>query len=504
MQQNQKYYLGQEIFPAVDFEFSINLSSIRKNKLLFYFKYREQLIAPIAITHGWTSRFNDNKIFIGQNFIIENLGLCNGFSINKIRNRDFLESSLLPHQYSFADNYLISRYIEYFSMYRKKRIWLFIDRHSAIGDNAEALFRYCVWKKDGIEKYMVVPDASYVNQFIGMRNRVIIFGSFEYKFLLMVAEKIISSVTLFEFLNIETNISGLELVKMARALSSAQQVFLQHGITKDYGIIQDYINSSLRDIDLLITGTKKEQQLFLSESAGFKDSQVKLTGFPRYDLLKNNPEKIITYIPTWRKRYSNDDDTYNPSFKYSELFDSINDFLTNEKLISALKKQEYRLIFKIHPKMQVQLRDFENFENVELICDEISYNELFEKSSVIITDYSSVAFDFAYLKKPVIYCQTVEPEYEQKYELFNYKEDGFGEVFDSQNKAVHYLIEMMKSGCDMPMQYQRRVDQFFKFKDSNNCKRVYKEILKMPKKVKMSRLRWVKNRILVQYQKMLK
>lgn len=498
---DKKYFLGREIFPAMDFEFSISLSDLhasKKNKLSFYFKYQKQVITPIGIDFGWTSRFNDdNQIFIGEDVIIENDNLWNGVYIYKIKGRETIEERLLPYQDKFADGYLISRFIEYYKKYRKKRIWLFIDRPTSIGDNAEMLFRYCSRKKDGIDKYMIVPDVSYINQFVGMRNKVIIYGSFEYKFLLMFAEKVISSITLFEFTNIETNISGIDFVKMVQAFSSAQQVFLQHGITKDYGIIEKYLNSSMRDIDLLITATQKERALFLSREAGFSSSQVKLTGFPRYDGLISNPEKIITFLPTWRNRYSHDDDTYNPSFKYSDLYDSIYQFLTNEKLMTAIEKYGYRLIFKVHPKMQIQIKDFTTFENVDIICNEMSYQELYEKSSVMITDYSSAVFDFAYLKKAVIYCQTVEPEYVQDEELFSYEQDGFGKVYDNQNDAIDYLIELIKTGCQMPEDYKKRVDEFFVFRDDKNSERVYKEILKMPKRVRFSRFRWFKDRLFV-------
>ena len=431
-----------------------------------------------------------------ENAVIENNKPWNGLSIRKIAGKKTIEESLLPHVTSFEDPYLVSRFIDYYNSYRKKRIWLFIDRPTAIGDNAEALFRHSVWKRDGIEKFMVVPDARFIKNFTGMRARVIIFGSFEYKFLLMFAEKIISSITFFEYVLVDTNIPGWAFKDLAQALASPQQVFLQHGITKDYGIIQNYLNSSMREIDLFITATQKEKNLFLTPEAGFTAEQVKLTGFPRYDTLKSHPEKLITFIPTWRNRYSHEDDSYNPAFKHSELYHAINHFLTDEKLLNALNDYGYRLIFKVHPKMQVQFEDFDFCAPVEVVCNEISYNELYEKSSVMITDYSSAVFDFAYLKKPVIYFQSVDPEYEQSQELFSYEKDGFGEVFTKQKDTIDYLIALIESGCHMPETYQKRVDSFFIYKDTANAERVYQELLKMPQRVKFTRFRWILKKVI--------
>lgn len=482
---DKKYFLGREIFPARDFEIVLKLPNFyysNEVKLSFYFEYNDKLIAPIEIVHGWTSRFyQENKIFIGQNVIIEDIGLCNGFLIKKIKNNQTIESSLLPYNSDYKDSYLISRYIEYFQEYRNKRIWLFIDRPTTIGDNAEALFRYCVRKKDGIEKYFVVPDVSYISQFKGMKKRVIIFGSFEYKFLLMFAEKVISSITFFEYINTNTNIPAWEFKKMVQALSSPQQVFLQHGVTKDYGIIDDYLNSTIRNIDLLITTTRKEYDLFLTSRAGFKRNQVKLTGFPRYDLLSNNCEKLIVFMPTWRKKYSNDDDSYNERFKFSELCNTINSFISNESLHSILEQNNFRFILKIHPKMQIQLQDFIFTDLIEIVCNEISYNELYEKASILVTDYSSTAFDFAYLKKPVIYYQKVLPEYEQDTKLFDYQNDGFGEVFYNEEDVINNLLEIINTDCQMSDKYIRRVEDYFAFFDRNNSYRVYKEIKNMKK-----------------------
>ena len=56
-----------------------------------------------------------------------------------------------------------------------------------------------------------------------------------------------------------------------------------------------------------------------------------------------------------------------------------------------------------------------------------SYQELFNNSSVLVTDYSSVFFDFAYLKKPVIYYHPID-DYHYENSYFDYETMGFGDV----------------------------------------------------------------------------
>ena len=111
------------------------------------------------------------------------------------------------------------------------------------------------------------------------------------------------------------------------------------------------------------------------------------------------------------------------------------------------------------------------------VSTEESYQELFNNSSVLITDYSSVFFDFAYLKKPVIYYHPTD-NYHYVESYFDYETMGFGDVIDNQDDLFIKLDEYLSNGCQMEDKYKKRVDDFFVYRDKNNCKRVYDWILK--------------------------
>ena len=100
---------------------------------------------------------------------------------------------------------------------------------------------------------------------------------------------------------------------------------------------------------------------------------------------------------------------------------------------------------------------------------------------MILTDYSSAVFDFAYLRKPVLYTQFDKEEffkgehvYTQGY--FDYERYGFGEVEYDLESTVDRIIEYMKNGCQLKEKYRKRIDNFFAFNDKNNCQRVYEAI----------------------------
>jgi CDP-glycerol glycerophosphotransferase (TagB/SpsB family) len=109
----------------------------------------------------------------------------------------------------------------------------------------------------------------------------------------------------------------------------------------------------------------------------------------------------------------------------------------------------------------------------------LSYRKVFAESSLLVTDYSSVAFDFAYLRKPLLYCQFDYSEFREKHfqeGYFDYQRDGFGEIETNLEDTVCRIIEYMKNGCKLKDKYRIRIDSTFPFNDKNNCERVYNAI----------------------------
>ena len=100
----------------------------------------------------------------------------------------------------------------------------------------------------------------------------------------------------------------------------------------------------------------------------------------------------------------------------------------------------------------------------------------------MVTDYSSAVFDFAYLRKPVIYAQFDKEQFFSgahtlKSGYFDYSRDGFGEVTDSLEETVDLLIAYMENNCQMKEEYRRRANAFFAFHDQNNCQRVFEKLM---------------------------
>ena len=180
-------------------------------------------------------------------------------------------------------------------------------------------------------------------------------------------------------------------------------------------------------------------------------------------------------MPSWREYLQKSEF----ALKNSKYFKGLNDLLNNEELIGYAKNRGYKIIFKPHPNLAKFIHLFDLDESI-IADDKKTYQELFNESELLITDYSSVAFDFSYLKKPVIYYQYSDDyNFDLSESYFDYKTMGFGEVVDNHEELIDLIMEYVENECEMKDQYIKRVDDFFEFNDKNNCKRVYDAIKKM-------------------------
>ncbi len=169
---------------------------------------------------------------------------------------------------------------------------------------------------------------------------------------------------------------------------------------------------------------------------------------------------------------------FNPPVTTEELENNkiYNSLLNNSDLIEFAKNKGYKIVFKPHPNVYKFMNQFNKHKDVEFDYNR-KYNEIFNNASLIITDYSSIAFDFAYLKKPIIYYHYANDyHFNLDESYFDYEKMGFGEIVNNEKDIVDLIKEYINSNCKMKEKYARRVDSFFKYNDKNNCKRVYNSI----------------------------
>ncbi|ECP6258027.1 capsular biosynthesis protein, partial [Campylobacter coli] len=356
----------------------------------------------------------------------------------------------------------------------KSDIWLFIDKDYKADDNAEHLCRYIMQNHPEQKIVFTLRKESLDWGRLEKEGfNLVEFGSFEFERIIKKVSKVISSHA-DEYL--------------IRYITPKQQfVFLQHGVTKDD--LSKWLN--FKEIDLFITSTLAEYNSIANDYNRYKFGQkeVFLTGFARHDaLLKNNKTntKQILIMPTWRHYLSglmienSGIRELKDDFIESEYFQKWNLLLNNNTLQKLCEKYNYTVVFNPHPNIIPYLKDFNIPSYVKIANQNESLQKLFCNSSLMITDYSSVAFEMAYLNKPVIYYQFDQREffnshtYQKGY--FDYEKNGFGPVVEKEENLLKELENLLQDNCRVFGVYKDNIDSTFAFKDGRCCERNYKVI----------------------------
>ena len=113
---------------------------------------------------------------------------------------------------------------------------------------------------------------------------------------------------------------------------------------------------------------------------------------------------------------------------------------------------------------------------------DVDIQEVFARGAAIITDYSSNAFELAYLNRPAIYFQFDRDRFFSGQHVYrrgewSYERDGFGPVVERVSEVLDELQRLVDSGMTAQEPYATRIDQAFAFRDGKSCERVFESIL---------------------------
>ncbi len=419
--------------------------------------------------------FFDNKsLFIdGKSLVV-----CNASKKDRKKTEKQIIKSLKAKKTKAAKKGLLIRTLYKLTKpFFNKNIWLISDRSDSAGDNGEAFFKYLKnHNTKNVKPYFVIekksPDFERLKKF----GKVIAPNTKWYKMLFLHSKKIISS-------QLPRNIiEPFSTTFVKDLIFDKETVFLQHGVTKD-DISESYSRINQGINTFISVGQDEYNSIVTNPKYGLPAQQVWVTGFPRFDNLENAPEKIVYIMPTWRKHISYLYEKHPEDALKSEYFMFYKNLLENKTLLKAAAKKDYKIMFVPHNLMKPLFKNLKvNKKYVTMLTENVSYNNIFKTGSLLVTDYSSVAFDFAYLKKPVIYCHFDKKEFEQSHTYkpgyFEYERDGFGRVTYDETSLVEEINNTLAKDCKMKPKYLEKVENFFRYTDKNNSRRIYNRLTK--------------------------
>lgn len=354
--------------------------------------------------------------------------------------------------------------------YRGHNIYVVAERGTDARDNGYHLYRYIRQTYPELEAYYIIAKDSPDRKKVELYGNVVAWGSLKHYLLFIAAQYKIS-----------THIAGYSpninfYTKFVGKLHwRGKRIFLQHGVIKD-DLKGLYWEKTL--VDLFICGAKPEYD-DVSARYHYADGQVRYTGLARYDALHDiELKQQVLVMPTWRVflKEKNQEDVL-----ASDYVTKWNRVLNDERLLQKLNIAGMQLVFYPHYEAQKFLSLFQSKDPAVVIADFAHFDvqQLLKESKLLVTDFSSVFFDFAYMKKPCIYYQFDEEEffgkhYEKGY--FDYDEMGFGEVVREHELLVEHIIQYIENNFAMEKKYEQRIEGFFALHDRNNCERIFAEI----------------------------
>lgn len=366
-------------------------------------------------------------------------------------------------------------------IYRRRRphLWLLCEYDMEAQDNGYALFKYLRKSQPQVDAVYAISDRSPVRDVVSAVGPTVSYGSFRHWIYYLAAEVNISSQK-----GGKPNAAVCYLFEVVLGWLKNRRVFLQHGVIKDDLPFLHYDKAKFS----IFSCSALPEYTFVRDTFGYPDGIVQYLGLCRFDDLHDAvPDpKLVLILPTWRMWLQRECKSVE-EFQQSDYYRSWNALLNSKELDSILCKYDMHAVYCTHRNMSRFETGFSTGSKHISVCkwDELSIPELLKQASVLITDFSSVYMDFAYMQKPMVYYQFDIDTFRKGHlptGYFDYHDDGFGPIGNTVPEVCSYLEQILQNGCQMDDTYKTRVKNFFTICDTKNSERTYLAVKEMIEK----------------------
>lgn len=207
---------------------------------------------------------------------------------------------------------------------------------------------------------------------------------------------------------------GSEIIQLWHAAGAFKKFGLST-VGKSFGPSPEYLNHvKIHSNYSKVYVSSKNVIPYYSEAFGLEEDKIHPLGVPRTDFFFEQeyvreaeerfflqyPEfinkKVILYAPTFRGGSHN-----------QEAFDCPLDI----RILKEVLGEKYTLLIHLHPYMKESMIVEDESDFVTVMDSEFTIEELMIVSDILITDFSSIVFDFSLLEKPIAFYATDLEEY---------------------------------------------------------------------------------------------
>ena len=224
--------------------------------------------------------------------------------------------------------------------------------------------------------------------------------------------------------------------------------------------------------------SSEEIRPFYAEAFNVKEENVLALGTPRTDCFFDetykqikreefigkypmiNGRKIVTYAPTFRG---------GPGVR--QKFDNHFDV---RRFIERFS-DEYVLVVKMHPSVKSGIRIYDDMKDDVLNMSNMNMNDLLLCTDVLVTDYSSVIFDYSLLNKPIIfYAYDLEEYMEERAFYYDYKSFVPGPIVTTNDELYDAISKVDTIDLTKISDFS---DRFFDNNKGNSAKKIVDQLI---------------------------
>lgn len=237
----------------------------------------------------------------------------------------------------------------------------------------------------------------------------------------------------------------------------------------------------------------------------YTDREVRLNGLPRHDRLLervrarkretgnassgDSIDRTILVFPTWRGgRFEEETRGLTTAeclkvFAETEYAHAWRSVLRNQELKRQLQRFGWRLKFMPHANIAPYLSALDIPDSVEVIAmQEQAVQPTLIGARALLTDYSSMAFEMALLRRPTFYYQFDRDrfyggDHNWRPGYFDYGNDGFGPVLCTEAKLIEELSRYMAANGSIAEKYSLRMSNAMPLDDGRACERTFEALL---------------------------
>lgn len=227
--------------------------------------------------------------------------------------------------------------------------------------------------------------------------------------------------------------------------------------------------------DFLISPSDEVSNI-LSKAFNIDKKIIIKTGYPRNEILldytkqdkkevlknlkiKTN-KKIILYAPTFR---DDEKDSFNLKLNYNKLFERLS--------------QDYIILIRMHSNVEEVENNFFDGEFTFNVSSYDDVQELYIISDLLITDYSSVFFDYALLERPMLFYAYDMDKYAKELRgfYFDYEELVPGDIVRDEDELINRIIDLKDNmnECQQKIKYfNKRFNKYHKGSSNKVLKKI--------------------------------